>query len=105
MTAHCQATVSPPLPAAANLVCTTASHSGVTTPALPPATRRHPPLRDQPRLVPTPQELGDPPVSALYRFREAHGLPHHPRAIVYSLRGALELTSPLFNTPGMDVLV
>ena len=62
-------------------------------------------LRDQPRLVPTPQELGDPPVPALYRFREAHGLPHHPRAIVYSLRGGLELSSPLFNTPGMDVFV
>ncbi len=62
-------------------------------------------LRDQPCLVPTPQEIGDPPVPALYRFREAHGLPHHPRAIVYSLRGALDLTSPLFNTPGMDVFV
>jgi riboflavin biosynthesis pyrimidine reductase len=62
-------------------------------------------LRDQPRLVPTPQEFGDPPVPALYRFREAHGLPHHPRAIVYSLRGGLELASPLFHTPGMDVLV
>lgn len=62
-------------------------------------------LRDQPRLVPSPQELGDPPVPALYRFREAHGLPHHPRAIVYSLRGGLGLRNPLFNTPGMDVIV
>lgn len=62
-------------------------------------------LRDQPRLVPSPQELGDPPVPALYRFREAHGLPHHPRAIIYSLRGRLELTSPIFNTPGMDVIM
>ena len=62
-------------------------------------------LRDQPRLVPSPQEIGDPPAPALYRFREAHGLPYHPRAIVYSLRGALELTNPLFNTPGMDVFV
>ena len=62
-------------------------------------------VRDQPRLVPSPQELGDPPAPALYRFREVHGLPHHPRAIVYSLRGGLELSSPLFNTPGMDVFV
>jgi riboflavin biosynthesis pyrimidine reductase len=62
-------------------------------------------LRDQPRLVPTPQEIGDPPVPALYRFREAHGLPYHPRAIIYSLRGGLDLTGPLFNTPGMDVIV
>ena len=62
-------------------------------------------LRDQPRLIPTPQELGDPPVPGLYRFRETHGLPHHPRAIIYSLRGSLELTGPLFNTPGMDVII
>src|SRR5499427_4531804 len=62
-------------------------------------------IRDQPRLVPTPQELGDPPVPALYRFRESHGLPHHPRAIIYSQHGRLELSIPLFNTPGMDVIV
>jgi len=61
-------------------------------------------LRDQPRLVPSPQELGDPPVPALYRFREAHGLPHHPRAIIYSAEGHLDLTTPIFNTPGMDVI-
>ena len=62
-------------------------------------------LRDQPRLVPSPQELGDPPVPALYRFREAHGLPHHPRAVIYSSQGRLELDSPVFNTPGMDVII
>ena len=62
-------------------------------------------VRDQPRLVPSPQELGDPAVPALYRFREAHGLPHHPRAIIYSLRGHLELTGPIFTTPGMDVII
>ena len=62
-------------------------------------------IRDQPQLLPTPQEIGDPPVPALYRFREAHGLPHHPRAIVYSRRGRLELDMPLFNTPGLDVIV
>ena len=62
-------------------------------------------VRDQPRLVPTPQELGDPPVPALYRFRETHGLPHHPRAIIYSSHGRLELAIPLFNTPGLDVIV
>ena len=62
-------------------------------------------VRDQPRLVPTPQEIGDPAVPALYRFRETHGLPHHPRAIVYSLQGVLDLAGPLFNTPGMDVIV
>ena len=62
-------------------------------------------VRDQPRLVPTPQELDDHPAPALYRFRETHGLPHHPRAIIYSLRGRLDPALPLFHTPGMDVIV
>jgi len=62
-------------------------------------------IRDQPRLVPSPQEIGDPPVPALYRFRESHGLPHHPRAVIYSQHGRLDLGSALFNTPGLDVIV
>jgi riboflavin biosynthesis pyrimidine reductase len=62
-------------------------------------------LRDQPRLVPTPQEPGDRPVPALYHFREAHGLSHHPRAVVYSLAGRLDPALPIFNTPGMDVIM
>lgn len=62
-------------------------------------------LRDQPCLVPTPQELDDRPVPALYRFRETHGLPHHPRAVIYSSGGRLDLALPVFNTPGMDVIV
>jgi riboflavin biosynthesis pyrimidine reductase len=62
-------------------------------------------LRDQPRLVPTPQEPGDPPMPALYRFREAHGLPHYPRGIVYSVRGHLDPALAIFNTPGLDVIV
>jgi len=62
-------------------------------------------IRDQPRLVPSPQEIGDPPVPALYRFRESHGLAHHPRAVIYSQHGRLDLGSPLFNTPGLDVIV
>jgi riboflavin biosynthesis pyrimidine reductase len=62
-------------------------------------------IRDQPRLVPTPEEPGDPPMPALYAFREAHGLSHHPRAIVYSLFGRLDADLPLFNTEGLDVLV
>jgi riboflavin biosynthesis pyrimidine reductase len=62
-------------------------------------------LRDQPRLVPTPQELDDGPMLAFYRFREAHGLPHHPRAIVYSVHGRLDPALAVFNTPGMHVIV
>jgi riboflavin biosynthesis pyrimidine reductase len=62
-------------------------------------------IREQPRLVPSPQELDDSPVPALYAFREAHGLPHHPRVIVYSRRGRLERNYPLFNTPGVEVII
>jgi riboflavin biosynthesis pyrimidine reductase len=62
-------------------------------------------LRDQPRLVPSPQELNDPPVPSLYRFRESHGLPHHPRAIIYSVQGSLDFDTPIFKTPGMDVII
>ena len=62
-------------------------------------------LRDQPRLVPTPQEPGEPPAPALSRFRTAHGLPYHPRSIIYSLYGRLSLDLPIFNTPGVDVIV
>jgi riboflavin biosynthesis pyrimidine reductase len=62
-------------------------------------------LRDQPRLVPTPQEPGDHPLPALYRFRRTHGLPRHPRAIIYSASGRLDPTLPVFHTPEMDVIV
>jgi riboflavin biosynthesis pyrimidine reductase len=62
-------------------------------------------LRDQPDLVQTPQEPGEEPVPALYAFRTAHGLPYHPRAVVYSLHGGLTPDLAVFNTPGMDVVV
>jgi riboflavin biosynthesis pyrimidine reductase len=62
-------------------------------------------LREQPRLVQTPQEPGEPPVPALYAFRTGHGLAYHPRTIVYSLFGRLPLANPVFHTPGLDVLV
>jgi riboflavin biosynthesis pyrimidine reductase len=62
-------------------------------------------LRDQPRLVQTPQEPDEPPVPQLYRFRTAHGLPYHPRSVIYSLYGRLDPEHPVFNTPGMDVIV
>jgi riboflavin biosynthesis pyrimidine reductase len=62
-------------------------------------------LRDQPDLVQTPQEPGEEPVPALYAFRAAHGLPHHPRAVVYSLHGGLSPDFAIFNTEGMDVFV
>jgi len=62
-------------------------------------------VRDQPHLVPSPQETGERPVPALYRFRQAHGLPFHPRAVIYSLSGLLDPAWPIFTTAGMDVIV
>jgi len=62
-------------------------------------------VRDHPRVVPTPEERGEPSVSPLSRFRETHGLQRHPRAVIYSLRGHLDPALPVFNTPGMDVIV
>jgi riboflavin biosynthesis pyrimidine reductase len=62
-------------------------------------------LREQPGLVQTPQEPGEPPTPALYAFRQTHGLPYHPRTVVYTLRGRLSPDLAVFNTPGMDVLI
>ena len=62
-------------------------------------------LREQPRLIQTPQEPGEAPVPALYRFRHAHGLPAQPRHIVYSLRGRLDASLPIFNTPDVETIV
>jgi riboflavin biosynthesis pyrimidine reductase len=62
-------------------------------------------LRQQPKLVQTPQEPGEPPAPELYRFRVAHGLPREPRHVIYSLYGCLDLDMPVFNTPGVEVIV
>ncbi len=62
-------------------------------------------LRDQPRLVQTPQEPGEPPAPALYAFRAAQGLSHHPRVVVYTIHGGLSPDLAVFNTPGLDVIV
>jgi len=61
-------------------------------------------LREQPGLVQTPQEPGEPPVPALYEFRARAGLPYHPRVVVYSLHGTLPLDHPAFHTPGLGVI-
>ena len=62
-------------------------------------------VREQPRLVLTPQEPGDEPAPELYAFRTGRGLPDHPRNIVYSLYGRLPLDHPIFHTPGLDPIV
>lgn len=62
-------------------------------------------VREQPGLLQTPREPGEEPAPALYGFRRAHGLPAEPRHIIYSLRGCLDLTRPIFNTPGVEVIL
>jgi riboflavin biosynthesis pyrimidine reductase len=62
-------------------------------------------LREQPRLLQTPQEPDDPPAPSLYAFRRAHGLPAQPRHVVYSLGGCLDVALPVFNTPGVEAIV
>jgi riboflavin biosynthesis pyrimidine reductase len=62
-------------------------------------------VREQPRLVLTPQEPGDEPAPELYAFRTAHGLPYHPRNVVYSLFGRLPLAHPIFNTQGLEAII
>lgn len=62
-------------------------------------------LREQPELVQTPREPGEPPAPALYRFRTAHGLPEEPRHVIYSLGGCLDLAMPVFDTPGVEVMI
>jgi len=62
-------------------------------------------VREQPRLVLTPQEPGDEPTPELYAFRIARGLSYHPRNVVYSLYGRLSLEHPIFTTPGLEAIV
>src|SRR5262249_57425510 len=62
-------------------------------------------VREQPRLVLTPQEPGDEPAPDLYAFRIARGLSYHPCNVVYSLYGRLSLDDPIFTTPGLDTIV
>ncbi len=69
--------------------------------------------RVQRGLIQTPQEAWEreaypefqPLYDALYRLRRAHGFSHHPLNIRYSQSGNLDLTDPLFNTPGVQVVV
>lgn len=61
-------------------------------------------LRDQPKLIGGVEDAG--PLSAeLVRYREERGLPRVPLQVIYSASGRLDLSVPLFNTPGVQVLV
>ena len=62
-------------------------------------------VREQPRLIQTPREPGEPPMPALYRFRRTHGLTTEPRHVIYSLRGGLDPALAVFNTPGVEVIM
>jgi riboflavin biosynthesis pyrimidine reductase len=62
-------------------------------------------LREQPGLVPLPQEPGEPPAPELYAFRRRRGLSRYPRIVVYSLFGRLPLGNLVFRTPGVEVIV
>jgi riboflavin biosynthesis pyrimidine reductase len=62
-------------------------------------------LRDQPDLILTPGNIAREPAQAFYRFRATHGLRPVPLQVVYSQRGLLDLDVPLFNTPGLQVIV
>ncbi len=62
-------------------------------------------LRDQPGLILTPGDVAREPAKAFYRFRATHGLRRVPLQVVYSQHGRLDLDVPLFNTPGLEVIV
>jgi riboflavin biosynthesis pyrimidine reductase len=61
-------------------------------------------LRDQPDLIGTPDIAGEL-ADALYRFREQQGLRRFPLQVLYSASGRLNLKAPMFNTPGLDVVI
>jgi 5-amino-6-(5-phosphoribosylamino)uracil reductase len=62
-------------------------------------------LREQPGLVQTTRERGDPPLPALRRFRVVHGLTPEPRIVVYSLEGCVDPALPVFHAPDAEVIM
>jgi riboflavin biosynthesis pyrimidine reductase len=62
-------------------------------------------MREQPRLVLTPQEPGDERAPELYAFRVARGLSHHPRNIIYTLYGRVPPEHPMLITPGLHTII
>jgi len=62
-------------------------------------------MREQPRLILTPQEPDDERLPELYAFRVARGLTHHPRNIIYSLYGRLPPEHPMLTTRGLSPII
>ena len=66
--------------------------------------------REQPNLVQTPQEDWERDkypqeiYDALYRARRERGLSHHPRNIIYSPSGRLNLDNAVFNRDDIEVI-
>jgi riboflavin biosynthesis pyrimidine reductase len=61
-------------------------------------------LRQQPELVQTPREPGEPPAPELYGFRVAHGLPREPRHVIYTRSGRLDPDWPVFRADGVEAI-
>ena len=61
-------------------------------------------LREQPGLVQTPREPGEPPAPELYAFRRAHGLTTQPRHVIYTLSGRLDAHWRVFRAEGVEVI-
>ena len=61
-------------------------------------------LREQPGLVQTPSEPGEPPAPELYAFRIAHGLPREPRHVIYTRSGDLDPSLAVFRAAGVAAI-
>jgi riboflavin biosynthesis pyrimidine reductase len=62
-------------------------------------------LRDQPDLIGGVEDVGGELGEALIRFRAEQGRGRVPLQVVYSESGWLDLAVPIFNTPGLTVIV
>lgn len=62
-------------------------------------------LRDQPDLIGAADDVGGELGEALIRFRAEQGRGRVPLQVIYSESGWLDLSVPLFNTPGLTAIV
>ena len=62
-------------------------------------------LRDQPDLIGAADDVGGELGEALIRFRVEQGRGRVPLQVIYSESGWLDLSVPLFNTPGLTAIV
>jgi len=62
-------------------------------------------LRDQPNLIGRADDVSGDLGESLRRFRAGQGRSVVPLQIIYSESGRLDLAVPIFNTPGLTVIV